>query len=271
MKTVRVMACEVRRLRGVRSTWVLLVAALLVDAAVAAVLARQAPAEELTISQALRSVAAVVPVLPLPVAALASAALGALCYGHELRWPGLAASRVTFGRRLRALAAKAAVVGVMSALLAVVTLVVDALVVRLALPAGVSAAPLLDPAGLSAALERGGIGRPLLGFLGLVVVSGWVGLLATSLVRSATAGFLLTCALPAALEPTAGLVLHRAGRDWPLWGRELMPFQYGLNWVRGTAGRAAAALDGVVIAAVLVPAVLLVLAAVLAQLRRRSL
>ncbi len=51
----------------------------------------------------------------------------------------------------------------------------------------------------------------------------------------------------------------------------MLPFQYGLSWVREAADRTAAALDTVVVAALLAPAALLVLAVVIAQFRRRAL
>lgn len=269
---MRLVASEVRRLRGVRSTWVVVAGALLVNAAVAAFSATRLPAGELAVPDAVRSVAAVVPVLPLPLTALAAAVLGALAYGNEARWPGLPASRVTLGRRLGALLAKSLAVGAVAALLAVAVLGVNAVAVRLALPAGVDASALLGLSDLPAGpFAAGGIGRPLAAYAALAVAGGWAGLLITSLVRSALAGVLLTGALPALLEPTAGLLLHRTGRNWPVWVRELLPFQYGLDWVRGAADRTAGALDGTVAAALLAPAALLVLAAVLVQLRRRSL
>ncbi|WP_143686986.1 hypothetical protein [Streptomyces sp. TLI_171] len=283
-ESVRVVASEMRRLRGVRSTWVVVAAAVVLNAAVAAVSAQRLPAGELAVPDAVRSAAAVVPLLPLPLTALAAAVLGALSYSSEMRWPGLPAARVALRRRWGSLVAKLVVVGAAAVLLAVVTLGLNLLAVRLALPAGVSASAVFDLPQLSqlthpgrlldqsgGLLGTGGIGRPLLAFLVLSVVGGWAGLLLTSLVRSAVAGILLTGALPALLEPTAGLVLHRSGLNWPVWVRELLPFQYGLNWVRSTTDRTAAALDGTVMVALLVPAAVLVLAAVLAQLRRRAL
>ena len=269
---MRVVASEVRRLRGVRSTWVVVAGALVLNAAVAAFAATRLPAGELAVPDAVRAVAAVVPALPLPLTALAAAVLGALAYGNETRWPGLPASRVTVGRRLTALLAKSLVVGAAALLLAVAALGANALAVWLALPTGVDVSALFDPSGLPAApFAAGGAGRPLAAFLALAVAGGWAGLLITSLVRSAVVGVLLTGALPALLEPTAGLLLHRTGRNWPVWVRELLPFQYGLDWVRGAADRTAGAWDGVVLAALLAPAAVLLLAAVLVQLRRRSL
>jgi len=277
VRPLRVLAYELRRLRGVRSTWLILAAVLLSDAVVAAVLVRQAPPGELSVREAVRCAAAVVPLLPLPIAALGAGALGALSYGHEVRYSGLAASRVSYGRRVGLVVGKLAVIGGLSLLLALATLLLDAVVVRFALPADVDAGALLDPAGLGSALfgsalfGPGAAGRPLLAFAGLVVVGGWAGLLMTSLVRSAAAGLLVLCALPALLEATAGLILRLTGRDWPVWVRELLPFQYGLDWVRGEPGAAASALDAALLAGLLAPAGLLLAACALVQLRRRAL
>ncbi|MFJ5927294.1 hypothetical protein ACIQF6_32360 [Kitasatospora sp. NPDC092948] len=268
-----------------RSTWVVVAAALVLNAALAAVAVQRFPAGELAVSGAVRAMAGVVPWLPLPLTALAAAVLGALAYSHEMRWPGLAASRVGLGRRLGALVAKLLVVGAAAVLLAALTLAVNTLVVRFGLPGAVDASavfarphpadlaalPGLVPAPAAGPFAVGGIGRPLPAFLALAVAGGWAGLLLAALVRSAVVGVLLACATPALLEPTAGLLLHHFGRNWPVWVRELLPFQYGLNLVREAADRTAAALDGVVLAAMLAPAALLVLAVLVAQLRRRAL
>ncbi|MDH6576565.1 hypothetical protein [Kitasatospora sp. MAP5-34] len=272
---MRVLVYEVRRLCGLRSTWFILGAVLLADAAVAAVLARQLPAGPLTAAAAVRSVTAVVPLLPLPIAALGAGALGALSYGHEVRHPGFAASRVSCPRRLALLAGKLTVTGLLAALLALGTVLVDALVLRLALAPGVRpgqvfALPVDAQAFASSALASAA--RPLAVFAVLVVLAGWAGLLTTSLVRSAAAGMLILCALPALLEPVLSLVLRLAGRGWPVQVRESLPFQYGLDQVGGVDPQSAAALlDPVLLAAVLAPAGLLLLAGVLVQARRRAL
>ncbi|MFJ5234299.1 hypothetical protein ACIQBJ_30895 [Kitasatospora sp. NPDC088391] len=259
-----------------RSTWWVVAAALLLNAAVAGLSAHRAPEGEW-------AVAAVVPWLPLPITALAAAVLGALAYGHETRWPGLVAGRVALRRRLGALTAKLLVIGAVAVALAVLSLAVNAVVVRFALPTGADASTvfalphpadlwhpsrLLRPGG---PFGTGGAGRTLSAFVALAVAGGWAGLLLTSMVRSAVVGVLLTGALPALLEPTAGLLLHSRGLNWPVWVRELLPFQYGLELFRDGADRTAGALDGAVAAALLLPAGALVLAALLAQLRRRAL
>lgn len=267
---MRVLAYEVRRLRGLRSTWLILAAVLLADAAVAAVLARQLPAGPLATVAAVRCVTAVVPLLPLPIAALGAGALGALSYGHEVRHPGLPAAGVSYRRRLGLLTAKFAVTGVLAALLATATVLLDAAVLRLAHAPGVRVDALFDLASAGFADTV----RPLVLFVGLTALAGWAGLLITSVVRSAAAGLLILCAVPALLEPALSLVLRQSGRVWPAQLRELLPFQYGLDLVRGADPQHltdASGLDGVLLVAVLTPAVLLLLAGLLVQVRRRAL
>ena len=61
---MRVLAYEGRRLFGLRSTWLILAAALLADAAVAAVGSRQAAPGSLSVTDATRLLTAAVPLLP---------------------------------------------------------------------------------------------------------------------------------------------------------------------------------------------------------------
>ncbi|KJK57734.1 hypothetical protein [Saccharothrix sp. ST-888] len=276
---MRVLAYELRRLRGLRSTWCVLAAVLLGDAAVAAVIAHQLPSGTLSVSAAVRSLTAIVPLLPLPIAALGAGALGALSYGHEVRHPGLAASQVAYRRRIGLLAGKLAVIGLLAVALAVATIVLDVVVLRFALPLRVDAGQLFagDVPSLLAA------GRALAVFGALVVLAGWSGVLTTSLVRSAAAGMLILCALPALLEPALVLALRQVGRPLPDQVRELLPFQYGLDWLgvtpQGTAPTLGPALSPelqsvlqpVFLAASLAPAAALLVACLVVQARRRAL
>ncbi|MFD8704636.1 hypothetical protein ACFV1W_18795 [Kitasatospora sp. NPDC059648] len=301
---MRVLAYELRRLRGLRSTWLLLAAVLLCDVVVAAVLASQAPAGPLAAPAGVRLLTAAVPLIPLPFAALGAGLLGALSYGHEVRHPGLAASQVTYSRRVRLLLAKLVVVGPVAALLALVTLVLDTVAVQLALPAGVKVAAWTDPGalsdrvsgalgtvGLSGPADLSGVFAPLalvvghgvsaalLAFVLLTVVAAWTGVLTASLTRSAASGVLLLCALPPLLESGVALLLRRTGRPWPTRAAELLPFQsdieWAYGWVYGGAREAAAGnaalTDPALLAAVTAPAAALLLAALLVQARRRSL
>ncbi|MFB7615486.1 hypothetical protein [Kitasatospora sp. NPDC056181] len=301
---MRALAYELRRLRGLRSTWLLLATVLLCDAVVAAVLAAQAPAGALAGPAGVRLLTATVPLIPLPFAALGAGVLGALSYGHEVRHPGLPASQVSYLRRVRLLLAKLVVIAPVVGLLALATLLVDVVAVHLALPAGVAVAAWSDPAALSdrvseafdsagltgfadlpgalapAALVAGhGVPAALLAFVALVVVAGWTGVLTASLTRSAAAGVLLLCALPPLLESAVALLLRQTGTAWPTRAAELLPFQSGIEWAYGwvyggdrrVAAGGSALTDPALLAAVAAPAVVLLLAALLVQARRRAL
>ncbi|MER6298885.1 hypothetical protein ABT247_04825 [Kitasatospora sp. NPDC001539] len=301
---MRVLAYELRRLRGLRSTWLLFAAVLLCDVVVAAVLASQAPAGLLAAPAGVRLLTAAVPLIPLPFTALGAGLLGALSYGHEVRQPGLAASHVRYSRRVRLLLAKLLVIGPVAALLALASLLLDTVAVHLALPAGVSVAAWSDPAALSAqvsealgalgldglgdlpggfaplALVAGhGVPAALLAFVLLTVVAGWTGVLTASLTRSAAAGMLLLCALPPLLEAGVALLLRRTGRPWPSRAAGLLPFQSGIEWAYGwvyggarqVAASGSALTDPALLAAVAAPGAVLLLAALLVQARRRAL
>ncbi|MGW3041235.1 hypothetical protein ACWC9T_14635 [Kitasatospora sp. NPDC001159] len=301
---MRVLAYELRRLRGLRSTWLLLAAVLLCDAGVAAVLASQAPVGPLAARVGVRLLTAAVPLIPLPFAALGAGVLGALSYGHEVRHPGLAASQVAYSRRVRLLLAKLLVVGPVAALLALATLLLDTVAVHLAMPGGVTVPAWSNPAALSGqvgealgaaglnalgdlpgvsaplALVAGhGVPTALLAFVLLTVVAGWTGVLTASLTRSAAAGVLLLCALPALLESGVALLLRQTGRPWPSRTAELLPFQSGIEWAYGwvyggvheAAADSAALTDPALLGAVAAPVAALLLAALLVQARRRAL
>ncbi|GAA2795035.1 hypothetical protein RMN57_26320 [Kitasatospora sp. CM 4170] len=301
---MRALAYELRRLRSLRSTWLLLAAVLLCDAVVAAVLAAQTPSGPLPGPAGVRLLTAAVPLIPLPFAALGAGILGALSYGHEVRHPGLPASQVSYLRRIRLLLAKLTVTGAAALVLAPLTLAVDAVAAHLALPGGVTVAAWSEPGALSdrlaAALSSAGLAAPtdlpgalapaalgaghggpaaLLAFVLLTVVAAWTGVLTASLTRSAAAGVLLLCALPPLLETGVALLLRQTGTPWPSRAVELLPFQSGVEWAYGwvyggdrrVAASGSALTDPALLAAVSAPACVLLLAALLVQVRRRAL
>ncbi|MDY0813158.1 hypothetical protein [Kitasatospora purpeofusca] len=306
---MRVLAYELRRVRGLRSTWLLLGLVVVCDAVVAGMLADQVTDRTLGGAAAVRLLTAAVPLVPLPFAALGAGVLGALAYGHEVRHRGLVASQVSYPRRVRLLTAKLAVTGALAALLALVTVLVDAVTVHFALPAGVAVAAWSDPAALSARVAGalapsgpGGLdvlppvaaplalvagqGAPaaLLAFVLLVVLAGWTGVLTAALTRSATAGVLLLCALPPLLESVVALVLRQSGTPWPARAAELLPFPSGIEWaygwVYGGDGRVAgggvvsaapALTDPALLVAVVTPVLVLLLVTLVVQARRRAL
>jgi hypothetical protein len=274
---MRALAYEGHRLLGIRNTWLLLAAALLAQAAVTALIAHHAVPVELRMPQLVRTVTATVPLLPVPLAGLAAGLLGALAAGQEVRQPGLAASQVRFLVRIRLLLAKLGLVGVVAAVLAVASLLVDAVAVRLMQP---STAHLLNIG------EIGSIGRlradhwplsVLLAFTAVVVASGWLGVLAAAVSRSSVVGFLLFCALPMLVEVVADMPLfHRLRKTGlPLVAQVAhLTRTARVPWAE-SASVPLNILDPVaqpvpVLGALLFPVSLLLILCVLIQVRRRS-
>ncbi|MFB6892514.1 hypothetical protein ACFCX4_24745 [Kitasatospora sp. NPDC056327] len=301
---MRVLAYELRRVRGLRSTWLLLALVVVGDAVAAGALAARTADAELAGAAAVRLLTAAVPLVPLPFAALGAGVLGALAYGHEVRHPGLPASQVGYPRRVRLLAGKLLVTGALAALLALVTLLVDAVTVHLARPAGVTVAAWSDPDALSGRVARAlaaagldgfgdlpgvsaplalaaghGVPAALVAFVLLVVVAGWTGVLSAALTRSAVAGVLLLCALPPLLESGVALLLRRTGAAWPSGAADPLPFRSGIEWAYGWVyggGRRVAVSgsvlgDPALLAAVAVPVSVLLLVTLMVQVRRRAL
>ncbi|MGC0316856.1 hypothetical protein [Kitasatospora acidiphila] len=274
---MRALAYEGRRLLGIRSTWLILAAALLAQAAATALLAHRAGPADLRMPQLVRTVTATLPLLPVPLAGLAAGLLGALAADHEVRQPGLAASQVRFLVRMRLLLAKLGLVGAVAAVLAAVSLLVDAVAVRLIRP---STAHLLN-FGEVASLGHLRADRwplsMLLAFTAVVVAAGWLGVLAAAVSRSAVVGFLLFCALPMLVEVVADMpLLHRLREaGLPLVAQVAHATRTArVPWAE-SASVPLNILDPVaqpvpVLGALLVPASLLLILCVLTQVRRRS-
>ncbi|GAA1981708.1 hypothetical protein [Kitasatospora viridis] len=267
---MRVLAYEARRLLGVRSTWLILATALALQAVLAAVAVRHAAPDQVHGAELVRYVTASLPLLPVPVAGLAAGLLGVLAAGHEVRRPGLPASQVRYLARIRLLLAKLCLVGATAALLAAASLPLNALVLRLAAPAGTVVAA----ADFQAVEQLRTDHRPLLvlaTFAALVVAAAWTGVLAATVCRSAIAGFLLLCALPMLVELLGGPSeldrLRRIGLPWVAWVARAPwaePASAPLAALRSAAEPVPA------LGAVLLPVLLLLALCLLGQARRRS-
>jgi hypothetical protein len=253
---------EWRRLTSIRSTGLILLAVLVLDAAVAGLTVRQA-----ALAEPARVLTAGIPLLPLPLAALGAGAVGALAYGHEVRYPLLSPLLLPLRRRLGLLLAKLVLVGAFSALLALATLAADAVVLQSA----------EDPGGVESALSHGALQAALVGFVALVVAGGWIGLLAAGLLRSAAAGMLVLVVLPVLAEPAVTVLRSRAdllGGDGQLglarW-RRLFPVDAHHAWIYGPLSglRSSAPLSSVELAALVAVPVLVLLAGYVLLLARR--
>ncbi|PYC86146.1 hypothetical protein C7C46_05780 [Streptomyces tateyamensis] len=274
---MRVLAYEGRRLLGLRSTWLILLTALVAQLALTVAQARRLAPTPLPVADAVHLVSAAVPVLPVPLAALAVGLLGALGVAHEVRHPGLTAAHVRYAARLRLLVAKSVVLSAVAAGFAVLSLVANALAIRLTASSGDAVSRFFAPGALRTDPRSVPV---LLTFTALVVAAGWVAILATALTRSAVAGVLLLCALPTLVVLAAGSAalrglpaaahLRTPGSPWTAW-TGLAALDIG----SGRGGPAAAATVPThlaqSLATLLLPTVLLLAACLLTQLRRRSL
>ncbi|WP_406342069.1 ATP-binding cassette domain-containing protein [Streptomyces sp. NBC_00648] len=179
---LRPLRYELRRLLGVRTTYLLAGAVLVGSVALAVVLGR-------TGHTPLPHLAAAWPgLLPLPPAAFGTGVLGALAFGEEYRYPALAADRGTVPRRLGLLLAKLAVSAGAALLLAVLTVALDAQALRLVYGGDLVRIP-PDWPSLAAS------------WAGLTVGCAWAGLLAAGIFRATTAGLAAVLAVPVAVVP----------------------------------------------------------------------
>ncbi|MFE0458327.1 hypothetical protein ACFW1A_03575 [Kitasatospora sp. NPDC058965] len=273
---MRVLAYEGRRLLGLRSTWLTLLVALVAQVALTVLQARRLAPQPLPVADAVRLVSATVPVLPVPIAALAVGLLGALAVAHEVRHPGRVAAHVRYAARVRLLLAKLVVLSAVAGAFAVLSLVADALAIRFAASSGEAVSRFFVPGALRADPRSVPV---LLAFAALVVAAGWAGVLAAALTRSAVAGVLLLCALPTLVDLAAGSValrhlpaaarLRSPGSPWSAW---LDPASVDLGAGHGSAALAATVPTQLSqsLVTVLVPAALLLVGCLVAQLRRRS-
>ncbi|MEV0928249.1 ATP-binding cassette domain-containing protein [Streptomyces spongiicola] len=179
---------ELRRLLGVRTTYLVVAAVLLSSAALSALLAHagRTPLPGL--------LAAWPDPLPLPPAALGAGVLGALSFGEEFRYPALAAVRGTVPRRLGLLLAKLAVTGAAALVIGGAVVVLDAQALWLLHGSDPVAVPRnWQPLCLSWAV--------------LLVGSAWSGLLAAGTFRRTAAGVVAVPAVPVVVVPLVQQVL----------------------------------------------------------------
>lgn len=205
---------ELRRLFGVRTTTLVMVAVLAASVGLSLLLARSGHAQ-------LPKVLAGWPsLLPLPPAAAGAGLIGALSFGDEFRYPALAAGRGTVPRRLGMLLAKLVVSAGVALVLAVIVVTASAGAIHL-----VYGEDLIRLSPNSAFLG--------VGWAGLTVGCAWAGLLAAGVFRATAAGVAAVLAVPAlvvpfvqhvlagsASRPVAGLPGRLRELVWPRWPYE---------------------------------------------------
>ena len=173
---------ELRRLFGVRTTALIMVAVPVVSVGLSVLLARsgKTPLPDLLVAWP--------DLLPLPPAAFAAGLLGALSFGDEFRYPALAAGRGTVPRRLGLLLAKLLVSAGVALLLALLAVLADAEALRLVYGGDLVAVPANAPQ-LAAS------------WAGLSVGCAWAGLLGAGVFRLAGAGVAAVLAVPVLVVP----------------------------------------------------------------------
>ncbi|WP_327113746.1 ATP-binding cassette domain-containing protein [Streptomyces sp. NBC_01341] len=179
---LRPLRYELRRLFGVRTTIMIMAAALVVSAALSVVLARsgRVPHSDLLVAWP--------PLLPLPPAAFAAGLLGALSFGDEFRYPALASGRGTVPRRLGLLLAKLMVSAGVALLLAFLAVLGNAEVLRLLYGGDLVSVPDNAP-------------RLAASWAGLSIGCAWAGLLAAGVFRLTGAGVAAVLAVPVLVVP----------------------------------------------------------------------
>ncbi|MFD8386839.1 ATP-binding cassette domain-containing protein [Streptomyces sp. NPDC059679] len=173
---------ELRRATGVRTGWLIAVAALVASLVGSVLLARAGGAGEL------HRITGWPADVPLPPVAIAAGLLGALSFGEEFRYPALAPARDTVPRRLSLLTAKFLVCAVGALLLSFAILALDG--AALLLLVGGNAVPL-----------PGDWPMLIASVCALAIGSGWAGLMAAAVFRSTALGLATLLAVPVMAVP----------------------------------------------------------------------
>ena len=235
---------EVRRLRTLRSTWLLLAAAIAATGLIAYLVAVNLEDPTVTAREFARIVPATGVVLP-----LIAMVLGALAMGQEHRRRTLDVAVAGLPRRLPLLYGKAGVVAVTAALLTVLASETAALIGAVVLGDRVPAGHLLEPA-LAASVGKLALLTALYALLGLAVAT---------VVSNLPAALVGLVAVPWLVEPFAALAMRTDQARW-------LPFLAGQQVVRHDEGLLSPLAGGLYFAGFV--ALALILAAVV--LKRRD-
>ncbi|MFI7245860.1 ATP-binding cassette domain-containing protein [Streptomyces qinglanensis] len=210
---------ELMRLFGVRTPWVLILAALVSGLVISVVTAGTAgiPAVPATgTAPGLKLLTGWPPGSPflVPPAAVVAGLLGALAFGQEFRYPALVPAHVPVPRRLGLLVAKLGVTAGTAVALCLATVLCNAVALsllygpdRLAAAFPAHAFDIADLAGLSVPGGSGvgeqapSVGVQTLALLALCVGCAWAGLLAAGVFRSTVLGVAAVAAVPTLVAP----------------------------------------------------------------------
>ena len=184
------------RLRSVRSTWVLVLGAIVSAGLVAWIVAREITRGQEFLSEPETVVSLLTGssgVGPLSFPALFAGLVGVAALGTEYRHGLMQTTLTAIPRRGVLLTAKLLVIGTFAALIAVLSVGAAYAVGRAEVGPGLS----------TSLLTAGDTERALGGFLALVLLTSLLGVALGALLRSATAAAVVLVALPALVEPLA--------------------------------------------------------------------
>ncbi|HZE65581.1 MAG TPA: hypothetical protein VE081_03060 [Sporichthyaceae bacterium] len=217
------------RLRSLRTTWLLLFAALASNGLIALAVTTdmhngtRSPADPENIVSVLTGASGVAPA---SITALLAGVLGALAGGQDYRHRTIQATFLAVPRRGVLFSAKLAVISMWAVLFA-------------GLSFGTSYAVAVGRLGESwgsASLSDASVHRPLLGYLALTVLTAWLGAGLAGVFRRVSAAAFALIALPLLIEPGIIWLLRRHTGSWVNTVADHLPFTAGQQMINLPGG-----------------------------------
>jgi hypothetical protein len=217
------------RLRSLRTTWLLLVAAMLSNGLIALAVTTdmhngtRSPADPENIVSVLTGASGVAPA---SITALLAGVLGALAGGQDYRHRTLHGTLLAVPRRGVLFTAKLTVVTTWAVLFTALSF---------ATSYGVAVARLGENWG-SASLSDPSVHRPLYGYLALVVLTAWLGTGLAGIFRRVSAAAFALVAVPLLVEPGVIWLLRRHTGSWVDTVADHLPFTAGQQMINLPGG-----------------------------------
>ena len=213
---------EIVRLRTLRSTWWLLVGAIVANGLISFGLSWAARTTNLGAEGLAWAITGGGSFAPLPLTAVFAGLVGVFCFGHEYRYGTIRAALTAVPRRGALLAAKIIVTTVWSFLLAIVCGAVGWAV------AIITAGNHMSQYGIG----DDSVGRVLVGFVLLTMMWGLVGLAFAGLFRNLPAALVLLLLIPLVIESILAVILFLVpALDSIQWLTKYLPFTAGQQMV----------------------------------------
>jgi hypothetical protein len=217
------------RLRSLRTTWLLLFAAMISNGLIALAVTTdmhhgtRSPADPENIVSVLTGASGVAPA---SITALLAGVLGALAGGQDYRHRTIHATLLAVPRRGVLFTAKLTVVTTWAALFAGASFATSYAVAVARLGSQWGTASLQDPS----------VHRPLLGYLALVLLTAWLGAGLAGIFRRVSAAAFMLVGLPLLVEPGIIWLLRRHTGSWVDTVADHLPFTAGQQMINLPGG-----------------------------------